>query len=264
MTGFAQPIQDALKTALQPVRQQLWNMASKRRQKNWIRDVEVAYVDPRITYPSYKSFDEFIDLERLKSLDSYIQQRLADRDEDSQFWTGPFTHKGSNNRYPGSRVVELTRRKNEHFDYFELDRPDAYELSEAAEEFSEVMDFIRTLPFKNTARMMIMYDFNGRPVTAHRDHYKTDMCSEFLWFRTNLTKPFYMMNHKTGERKYVESYSAWFDVVNQFHGADAADGLSISLRVDGEFTDEFRALIPKLDRNIASTPSYWATVGGVG
>ena len=125
MTGFAQPIQDALKTALQPVRQQLWNMASKRRQKNWIRDVEVAYVDPRITYPSYKSFDEFIDLERLKSLDSYIQQRLADRDEDSQFWTGPFTHKGSNNRYPGSRVVELTRRKNEHFDYFELDRPDA-------------------------------------------------------------------------------------------------------------------------------------------
>jgi hypothetical protein len=35
-----------------------------------------------------------------------------------------------------------------------------------------------------------------------------------------------------------------FDSVNQFHGADAKEDLSLSIRVDGIFTDEFRAKIP--------------------
>jgi len=30
--------------------------------------------------------------------------------------------------------------------------------------------------------------------------------------------------------------------------------------VDGKFTDEFRAMIPKPEINPASTPSYWACV----
>ena len=35
-------------------------------------------VDPRISYQSYKSFDEFIDVERLKSLDGYISERVKE------------------------------------------------------------------------------------------------------------------------------------------------------------------------------------------
>jgi hypothetical protein len=38
-----------------------------------------AEVDSRITYPSYKSFDEFIDVDRLRSLDGYIKQRIKRR-----------------------------------------------------------------------------------------------------------------------------------------------------------------------------------------
>ena len=123
------------------------------------------------------------------------------------------------------------------------------------------MDFIRTLPFKATGRMLIMYDFGGRPVTAHRDHDRIEVSNEFIWFRTNLTKPFFVMNKQTGERKYVESYSAWFDTVNQFHGADPAQEFSISLRVDGTFTDELRARIPVPSQNQASTASLWACIG---
>ena len=33
-------------------------------------------VDARISYPSYKSFDEFIDVERLRSLDGYLTERI--------------------------------------------------------------------------------------------------------------------------------------------------------------------------------------------
>jgi hypothetical protein len=103
------------------------------------------------------------------------------------------------------------------------------------------------------------FDDAARPVTAHRDHIETDICHEFVWFRTNKRKPFYMLNHKTGEKKYVESYSAWFDTVNQFHGTDTVEGLSFSIRVDGIFTDELREKIPKPEFNPASTPSFWAS-----
>ena len=37
---------------------------------------EKAWVDPRIEYPCYKSLDEFIDLDRLRSLDGYIAERV--------------------------------------------------------------------------------------------------------------------------------------------------------------------------------------------
>ena len=69
-----------------------------------------------------------------------------------------------------------------------------------------------------------------------------------------------MLNHETGERKYIEGYSAWFDSVNQFHGSDPVEGLAFSIRVDGKFTDEFKARIPKPELNPASTPSFWAYI----
>jgi hypothetical protein len=69
-----------------------------------------------------------------------------------------------------------------------------------------------------------------------------------------------MFNHLTNEKKYVESYSAWFDTVNQFHGTDAGTGLTFSIRVDGTFTDEFRKRIPTPAQNLASTPALWASL----
>ena len=221
-------------------------------------------VDPRIVYPSYKSFDEFIDVERLKSLDGYITQRIKRRlqaQKDYKFYTGPYRLDASNPDRPGSRMIYLAYSELPD-SYFDLDRTELWHPTEAANEFSLLMDFIGTLPFRATGRMLIMYDDSPREVPAHRDHIETEICHDFIWFRTNLKKPFYMLNHKTGEKKYVESYSAWFDSVNQFHGSDPYDGLSFSVRVDGVFTDEFKARIPKPKYNLASTPSFWASVEG--
>lgn len=221
---------------------------------------ENAPVDPRIKYPSYKSFDEFIDVERLRSLDGYITQRIKRRlqaQKDYKFYTGPYKLDGNVPDRPGSRMIYLAYSELPD-SYFDLDRTELWHPTEAANEFSLLMDFIRTLPFKSTGRMLIMYDTEPREVPAHRDHIETELCHDFLWFRTNTKKPFYMLNHKTGEKKYVEGYTAWFDSVNQFHGSDPYDGLSFSIRVDGHFTDEFKARIPKPEYNLASTPSFWA------
>jgi hypothetical protein len=227
------------------------------------QSVKNAYYDPRITYPCYKSFDDLIDSARLKSLDAYVTDRIeAHKQEkakqDESFYSGLLTLKADHPKKPGSRIIYLAKKKQPGGNYLDLDKADLWTPAEAADEFPLLMDFIRTLPFKSTARMMIMYDDTGKLVTPHRDHCVAKICHEFIWFRTNLTKPFYMLNPKTGVKRYVESYSAWFDSVNQFHGADPHEGMSFSIRVDGTFTDEFRKLIPKPHRNAASAPALWA------
>jgi hypothetical protein len=224
-----------------------------------------AKVDARISYPSYKSFDEFIDVDRLRSLDGYVTQRikrrLNTRNEDVKFYTGPYRLENGAPARPGSRMIYLSFSERPD-SYFDLDKTELWHPTVYANEFALLMDFISTLPFQATGRMLIMYDDTPRHVPAHRDHIETEVCHEFLWFRTNLKKPFYMLNQNTNEKKYVESFSAWFDSVNQYHGSDGADGLSFSIRVDGKFTDEFRARIPKPEINLASTPSYWAALEG--
>ena len=211
-------------------------------------------------YPSYKDLDRHIDVDRLRSLDGYIRERLVRRIEkarDLAFYTGPFLLDGRDPHLPGSRLVYLAQSEREQ-DYYDLDRTDLWHPTEEAKAFAALGDFIATLPFESTGRIIIMYDDSGRAVSAHRDHASEDLCHEFIWFRTNLDKPFYMLDPGTGEKLYVRSHAAWFDTVNQYHGADATGGLSFSIRVDGRFTDDFRRQIPFPDENRASAPALWA------
>jgi hypothetical protein len=211
-------------------------------------------------YPSYKDLDPFIDVARLKSLDAYLRERIERRvaaAQDLAFYTGPFLLDDKAPHLPGSRLIYLATSQREE-NYYDLDRTDLWSASAEADEFSELMDFIATLPFRETGRMIIMYDNSGRAVTAHRDHDSAELCHEFIWFRTNFSKPFYMLNPESGDKLYVSSHSAWFDTVNQYHGADASGGLSFSIRVDGIFTDEFRSRIPFPEQNRSAAPTHWA------
>jgi hypothetical protein len=217
-------------------------------------------VSARATYPCYVDLDPFIDVARLKALDSYVRERLERRlreAKDLAFYTGPFLLDGRDPALPGSRLVYLSQSAREQ-DYYDLDRTDLWDLTEDAALFAELTAFIETLPFEARGRAIIMYDDSGRPVSAHRDHDSPDLCHEFVWFRTNMDKPFYMLNPETGEKLYVRSHAAWFDTVNQYHGADSAGGLSFSIRVDGRFTPEFRRLISFPKGNRAAAPAHWA------
>jgi hypothetical protein len=221
-------------------------------------------VTPEVRYPCYANLDPYIDTERLRALDAGIRARLQQRLKEAQdlaFYTGPFLLDGRDPHLPGSRLVYLSQSAREQ-DYYDLDRTDLWRTAPDAALFPELMAFIETLPFQATGRMIIMYDDGGRPVSAHRDHDSPDLCHEFIWFRTNLDKPFYMLNPGTGERRYVRGHSAWFDTVNQYHGADGSDGLTFSIRVDGRFDADFRRRIHFPEGNRAAAPAYWAeTVG---
>jgi hypothetical protein len=211
-------------------------------------------------YPSYKNFDPLIDVDQLVALDEMITERLRQRltaSADRAFYTGPFLLDANASDRPGSRMIELSRSV-EAENYYDLNRTDIWTPTPAAEEFAPLMAFIATLPFAATGRMLIMYDPDGRAVSAHKDHDSGELCHEFIWLRTNRRKPFYMENAETGERSYIAGHSAWFDTVNQFHGGDASGELSFSIRVDGVFSDAFRETIPFPSVNRAATPSIWA------
>jgi len=215
---------------------------------------------PALLYPAYVDFDPFIDVARLKALDGYVRERLEQRivaERDLAFYTGPFTLDTGAPTMPGSRMVCLAASKREE-SYYDLDRTDLWRPTPEADMFAELMDFIATLPFEATGRMLILYDEIGRPITAHRDHDDREICHEFVWLRTNLNKPFYLLDPGSEEKIYVGGHSAWFDTVNQYHGADGADGLSWSIRVDGRFSAGLRSMIPEVPGNPASRPSIWA------
>lgn len=213
-------------------------------------------------YPSYKDLDPYIDVARLRALDDYVRERLERRlaaERDLHFYTGPFLLDGETPAVPGAQMVALSRSVRRE-DYYDLDRSELWAPTQEAEEFAELSAFLATLPFAATARIIIIYDPLGRAVSAHRDHDSTDLCHEFIWLRTNREKPFYMLDPETGEKLYVASHAAWFDTVNQYHGADATGALSWSIRVDGRFTDAFRAQIPYPVGARASAPALWANV----
>ena len=212
-------------------------------------------------YPSYKSFDEFLDVDRLRSLDGYLTRRIRRHIHENRddFFVNEHVLDASAPYKPGVREIWLTRTvPGTPYDYLDINRTDLWRPTEEAEEFTLLMQFIDSLPFESTGRILLIYDEGGRSVPAHRDHERTDICHDFVWFRTNLRKPFYLMNHITGDKLYVSGHTAWFDTVNQYHGSDRSDGLTFSIRVDGHFTQEFRERIPYFSENLSATPAMWS------
>ena len=214
-----------------------------------------------VHYPSYVDLDPFIDTAALRALDGFIADRIRthiESGQDSFFLNQHRLEQGSPYR-PGVREIWLSKLiEGVPYDYLDLDNPDVWEPSPESLEFAPLMEFLATLPFAATGRMIIIYDSEGNSVPAHRDHVESEVCNEFIWMRTNFDKPFYVLNPASGEKRYVASHTAWFDTVNQYHGADAADGLTFSIRVDGVFNEEFRRRIPFPGENRSSAPSLWA------
>lgn len=219
--------------------------------------------DARIKYPCYKPMDEFIDVDWLRSLDGELTRKLEERlaKRSGSYFLNEHRRDKESAYQPGVREVWLSKTvPGVPYNYLDLDRPELWTEAEDAAEFEPLMEFIRSLPFEARGRQIIIFDDGNREVPAHRDHLSTDVCNEFIWMRTNLKKPLYMLNDETNEKLYVESYSAWFDTVNQYHGSDVAEGLTFSIRVDGIFSPEFRRRIPRPASNAASTAAYWTSI----
>ncbi len=223
------------------------------------RAVHAAPLDPRVQLPAYKNMDAWVDLDRLRALDGPLTEKLASESDGTVAFRASFMRRWWHRRTPGARALYLTQSTSKDV-YAGVDDHSLWSPSPMADRYPEVMDFVNTLPFRSVGRVVLMFDPRGRAVPPHRDFECVDRRHEFIWCRTNLRKPFYMLDERTGRRRTVRSYTAWFDLVNQLHGVDACGEFVFSLRVDGVFDDALRAQIPAPSINAASTPSLWASL----
>src|SRR5688572_20885494 len=125
---------------------------------------------PTLRYPSYKSFDDFIDLVRLKSLDAYLTRRIARHitENTDDFFVNQHVLDADAPYKPGVREVWLKRTAlGTPYDYLDIDRTNLWQVTEEAKEFTLLMDFIDTLPFESTGRVLLVYDEGGCSVPAH-------------------------------------------------------------------------------------------------
>lgn len=230
------------------------------------------YTDSHITpfsiqYPRYKSMDEFIDCERLASIDHEIRRGIQEYIEytetlvnhQDKFRSGCMKLKFFSRSKRSARNIELTKQIKD-YDYMNLNQSALYQKTPHCRFFPSLMAFIEDLPFKETARILIIFDTGTDGSTPHRDHSAQEICHEFIWFRSNLDKQFFVFCPKTRQKKHIHSYSAWFDTVNQYHGETPINKLSFSIRVDGVFNDALNRKIPRPPFNQACTAAYWASI----
>jgi hypothetical protein len=120
-----------------------------------------------------------------------------------------------------------------------------YEWQENVTRFPELKEWVEKLPFESTKRV-VFYVIEGlNPTVIHADKnlppHKTHG-SEILWFRITPEKSFFIFDRENNVKHNVESTSCFFNE-RDYHGATPINHMSVSLKIWGTFTKEFREKI---------------------
>lgn len=111
--------------------------------------------------------------------------------------------------------------------------------TENIEHFESLMKFIKTMPFVEIGRIVLFVNDHEQRTHIHRDTNTRPHENEFIWFRPNLVKSFFILSQSRNIKSIVTSYSAFFNEMD-LHGTEPSPTMTYSIRVDGMFTDEFR------------------------
>ena len=143
--------------------------------------------------------------------------------------------------YTGS--YSLILRRNTKGYHFKNDETGSYSVPECRL-FPGLMAYIETLPFASIGSIAIYMTENDCVVPIHRDFAKaqSERANEFIWFSPQLKKRFFIFDEANREKYYVKSRAILFNELD-FHGVDALPETTVSIRVDGRFTPEFRRRI---------------------
>jgi len=119
--------------------------------------------------------------------------------------------------------------------------------TENAKFFESLVSLVEQMPFESIGRVIL---FMTEPKTQLVPHYDvstpeqraTKPNDDFIWFTTKSnTKSIYVMDDSTKEKFYSDSEKkfVWFNEMD-FHGTDAVEHFSFSIRVDGKFKKEVK------------------------
>lgn len=100
-------------------------------------------------------------------------------------------------------------------------------------------EFFKNLNFETVSRAVAFIQLSDTVEPAHRDWSSSDWLdgtSHFMWVKITDGKRFWIRHNN--EKVYVESSFSMFNL-DAVHGADPVPFPSISIRIDGQFTEEF-------------------------
>lgn len=105
--------------------------------------------------------------------------------------------------------------------------------------------------FEQWGRMVFFITESGKTSVRHRDYPDgLSRKDQFIWIDLSGRKQFYVWDDTANTTHMITSRAALFDN-SDWHGADQAQGLAWSLRIDGVFSKDFLAA-SGLDRWISS------------
>jgi hypothetical protein len=125
-------------------------------------------------------------------------------------------------------------------------------LEKCADFFPNLINWIVGLKKENifsniSGATIFVLDAGGVPF-EHRDPAKTSeelsVIPEFLHIKTDLDRPFYVRNPQTTEKVFMNTRAAWWDERN-WYGGEPINKSTITLRIDGNFSQQFKGKILK-------------------
>jgi hypothetical protein len=113
------------------------------------------------------------------------------------------------------------------------------EWHQNAKYFEKTLQFVSTLPFLEIGRILFFVSYHHLPSDVHYDRQDNvfDGKNHFLWLNPFQQKKFFLIDDEKN-KKYVDSSCAFFNT-RYLHGAEASPKTTYSMRIDGQFTEEF-------------------------
>ena len=112
--------------------------------------------------------------------------------------------------------------------------------TESAKYFPKLIEYIKTLPFKEIGRIMFFTTYPNAGVTIHRD----SVVAEHKDHNINLFfdggwRPSFIWDEKTKEKHYLPAGAkSYFFNNRDYHGVDPEPIFRYTVRIDGTFTDD--------------------------
>jgi hypothetical protein len=105
--------------------------------------------------------------------------------------------------------------------------------------FPSVVEYIKTLPFKEIGRVLIFSTFPRTGITAHRDYHITPHKDHMLnLYLGQGYRPSFIWDDINNKKVYLEEGATSYCFNNRdYHGVDPEPGYRYTLRVDGTFED---------------------------
>ena len=213
---------------------------------NQIQDTFI-YKNKRINYKineptrPYILLDQYINKEKLDQLGKYLYTSpefkiIAEKTKYQYVKKKPTKAKQINITMPNFKHNFYNYHHNKKYSKY-------YYETKYYTQLKYLKDFVESLPFfEEIGFIRIWIDYNGNSSTSHIDHKYKNLTDEFVWLCPYGYKKLYIMKNKKKYSIEKNHKCVWFNTQHK-HGIDYTGNFSISLRVDGKFTNKFKQII---------------------